>query len=238
MNRWNAMRRVQFRDVSHEAASLMLLTLGATITAFSCKAMAIPQGVVFGGLSGAALLAHRLSEWATPGMWLLVLNAPLFVLGGALVGRRFFFVSLYGMLCLSLGMDAIDVRVTFPNPVAGAVATGMVMGFGTALVLLAHGSQGGLDIVARCLSQRLQASAGAVYLSFDVVLFSCAAMILGGATVATSLTVTVAMAATTDIVMRCAVWCRAHAARMSVSVPVGAGAHAVVPVPVHVRRKH
>lgn len=195
---------------------MALLSIGAFITAFSCKALAMPQGLVFGGLSGAALLAHEVVGGLTTGQWLMALNIPIFLAGLTVVGRGFFLASVYGMLCLSFGIDIIDMEIQFSNPVIGAMASGTVMGFGTAIALMSQGSQGGTDIVARCLHRWFSVPVGRVYLGFDIILFGCAVAILGVRTTLLSLTVTAAMAFTIDMMQRLATYRLRHAHAVAV----------------------
>ncbi|NJB68295.1 uncharacterized membrane-anchored protein YitT (DUF2179 family) [Desulfobaculum xiamenense] len=181
---------------------MALLTAGATVTAFACKAMAIPQGLIFGGFSGAGLLLHEATGWLSPGRWLLALNAPFFLVAWRVLGRRFLLYSLYGMFCLGILIDAIPTRMDFSNATIGALATGLVMGVGTGLALLSRGSQGGMDIVGRCLNRWFGIPIGRIYLGFDFALFSAGAIMLGPAPAARSLAVTAAMAFSVEMVLK------------------------------------
>jgi uncharacterized membrane-anchored protein YitT (DUF2179 family) len=74
--------------------NLLLLTAGSVIFGIGVKAIALPHGLITGGVSGVALLLYYWTGWLKPGLWYLALNVPIFILGWWFVSRRFFLYSL------------------------------------------------------------------------------------------------------------------------------------------------
>ncbi len=73
--------------------------------------MAVPHGLLTGGMSGIALLCYYAFGGLTTAQWYLLLNLPVFVLGWVFVSRRFFFYSLYGMIATSVFIDLITYTI-------------------------------------------------------------------------------------------------------------------------------
>lgn len=189
-----------------------LLTAGAFVTALAVNALAIPNGLIFGGVSGAGLLLHYALGGVSPAGWYLLLNVPVFAAGLLLVGRGFFLSSLYGMACLTLFMAGLDVRLPMDNPLLAAVAAGGLCGLGMSLCLASGGSQGGMDILAVYCRRRFGTPVGRVYLSCDVLVFGVGFFVLDLPALLASLIMVGTMAMTLDTMPRLArVLATAHA---------------------------
>jgi uncharacterized membrane-anchored protein YitT (DUF2179 family) len=65
----------------------------------------LPNDMSPGGISGLALVIVELLGFGSVGTLSVLINLPLFALGGMKIGKRFFFGSLLGMLSSSLMID-------------------------------------------------------------------------------------------------------------------------------------
>jgi uncharacterized membrane-anchored protein YitT (DUF2179 family) len=160
------------RFISSVLWNLSLITAGAIIFAIGLKSIAIPQGFITGGLSGLTLLIYYVSGYLSPGLWYLLVNIPVFLIGWVHVSRRFFLYSLYGMTALSLAIDLVGFTFPIKEPMLAVLAGGTIMGTGTGIILHSLGSAGGMDIVAIILNQKLNIRIGTFYFVFNVVLFA------------------------------------------------------------------
>lgn len=152
--------------------NLFLITAGSVVFAVGLKAIAIPHGFITGGISGLTLLFYYVSNLMSPGIWYMLVNIPIFLIGWIHVSRRFFFYSLYGMAALSLAIDLIGFTFPIHEPMLAVLAGGAVMGAGTGIILHSLGSAGGLDIVAIILNQKFNTRVGTFYFTFNIVLFA------------------------------------------------------------------
>jgi len=134
--------------------NLLLLTAGSVIFGIGVKAIALPHGLITGGISGVALLLYYWTGWLKPGLWYFLINTPIFILGWFFVSRRFFFYSLYGMLIMTLAMDWVSFTIPVTEPVLAVLAGGTLIGTGSGIILNSLGSGGGNDIIAIILNQR------------------------------------------------------------------------------------
>ncbi|MBA4357126.1 MAG: YitT family protein, partial [Desulfovibrio sp.] len=94
--------------------NLLLLTAGSALVAFAVKSVAVPHGLLTGGVSGLGLLCYYMAPELQPGAWYFLLNVPIMLLGLKLVSRRFVLYSLFGMAATSLLID----RITYILPVS------------------------------------------------------------------------------------------------------------------------
>jgi len=151
--------------------NLMLLTFGAFLIAFAVKAVAVPHGLLTGGMSGIALLCYYAFGGLTTGQWYLLLNLPVFVLGWVFVSRRFFFYSLYGMLACSFFIDVIDYAMPIEDVWLAVMTGGGLLGAGVGVALRSLGSTGGADILAVIMKEKFNLSMGAFEFWFNLIGF-------------------------------------------------------------------
>jgi uncharacterized membrane-anchored protein YitT (DUF2179 family) len=124
---------------------LGMIFLGTACTSIGYYLFMKPNDIPAPGLGGiAVLLGYYLP--LSLGVIYFLLNVPLFLIGYRYVGGRFVLYSLVGMFSLSLFLSLFDRITGFQQPIVGAILGGGMSGAGVALVLLAGGSTGGLDI--------------------------------------------------------------------------------------------
>lgn len=170
----------RLRDFTYTVPwNVFLITLGAFIFSFGAKAVAIPQEFISGGISGAALILYYIVGYLPPGIWLLLLNIPIFILGWLWVSRRFFLYSLYGMLATSLFLDIIPWSLPIDDKLLSALTAGAIMGAGAGIALRSLGSMGGMDIIAVYLNQRFNVGIGQFSFVFNAVLFTGSLFFIG-----------------------------------------------------------
>ena len=152
--------------------NLLLISAGSLVFGIGLKSIAVPHGFVTGGISGMTLLFYYVSGLLSPGLWYLMVNIPIFLIGWIYVSRRFFLYSLYGMAALSAAIDMIRFTLPIHEPILAVLAGGVLMGAGTGIILHSLGSGGGLDIVGIILNQKFNLSMGTFYFAFNIVLFA------------------------------------------------------------------
>lgn len=127
---------------------------GATLAALAFNLLLRPAGIAPGGVPGIALLAQQL--WAIkPALTLATLNLTLLALGGASLGRKFFWRSLLGSLLVPILVAGTShLPGLTSSPLLAALCGGVVMGAGIGLVFLGRGSVGGFSTIALLLHRR------------------------------------------------------------------------------------
>ena len=150
----------------------ILTTLaGSAVFALGFSLFLVPNAVNTGGISGLAMVAAELLGWGSVGSISIVLNLPLFLLGGLKIGKRFFAGSVLGMLMSSLLID-VFARIPMPTtePLIGVLYGGVLCGLGLGAVFMAGASTGGSDILVRLLKRRWRnVPIGQIAMSFDAL---------------------------------------------------------------------
>ncbi len=165
-------KRLYHRFISSVLWNLFLISAGSLVFGVGLKSIAIPHGLITGGISGLTLLFYYVTGLLSPGLCYLIVNVPIFLAGWVYISRRFFFYSLYGVATLSLFIDLIGFTLPIKEPILAVLAGGVLMGTGSGLILHSLGSGGGLDIIGIILNQKFSLRLGTFYFAFNVVLFA------------------------------------------------------------------
>jgi len=160
------------RFISSVLWNLFLISAGSLVFGIGLKSIAIPHGFITGGISGLTLLFYYVTGLLSPGLWYMLVNIPMFLIGWIHVSRRFFLYSLYGMAALSAAIDMIRVTLPIHEPILAVLSGGVLMGAGTGIILHSLGSSGGMDIVAIILNQKFGVRMGTFFFAFNIVLFA------------------------------------------------------------------
>ena len=140
--------------------NMCLIITGSFLTAVAINGILIPQHFATGGVTGLALIFHKLyPSFNLPSIYFL-LNIPMFVLAWMTVGRRFFFYSVAGMFTLSLALAIVHIPIHLEEKVLSAILAGIISGTGAGITLRSLGSQGGLDILSIMLLKRFSIRIG------------------------------------------------------------------------------
>ena len=151
--------------------NLFLITLGSIIIGIGLKGIVIPHGMITGGFSGAGILIYYYTDILTPGIWYLLLNIPVFILGWIFISKRFLFYSLYGTIILTLAIDFIQIEIPVNDMILAVLAGGVIIGAGAGIVFRSLGSAGGNDIISVILNQKFGIRIGTYNFSFNFILF-------------------------------------------------------------------
>lgn len=146
------------------------IVAGCALFALGFDLFLKPNGLNAGGLSGLAMVIVHLLGFGTVGTATVIMNLPLFIIGGLKIGKRFFVGSLIGMLALSTAIDLFSyIPVIHTEPLIGALYGGVLCGLGIGVVFSARASTGGSDIVVRLLKMRYQnVPIGSINMCFDL----------------------------------------------------------------------
>lgn len=134
-----------------------------------------PNDLNAGGISGLAAIIVQLFNpngtipLVSVGTLTILINLPLFAIGGLKIGKRFFFGSLLGLGLSSMVMDYLPIGLPLDEPLLAALYGGVVTGFGLGLVFMSGTSTGGSDIVVRLVKLKAKnTNIGVIAMAFDV----------------------------------------------------------------------
>ena len=152
---------------------------GSTVFALGFALFLQPNDMNAGGISGLAMVFVELTGLGSVGLLSILINLPLFLLGGLNIGRRFFAGSLLGMLLSSVLIDAFSV-IPMPvvDPLIGVLYGGVLCGFGLGVVFVCGTSTGGSDILVRLLKLRYRnVPIGQISLCFDAIVVALTGLV-------------------------------------------------------------
>ena len=159
------------RNFWHKFGWLVATAVGSALFAAGFSLFLQPNDLNPGGISGLAMAVVELTGFGSVGMLSVLINLPLFILGGLKIGKRFFCGSLIGMLLSSV---LIDVFALIPMPVMepliSVIYGGVICGLGLGVVFVCGSSTGGSDILIRLLKLRYRnVPIGQIGMAFDAI---------------------------------------------------------------------
>lgn len=168
------------------ALELLELVAGCAIFALGFNLFLSPNEINAGGLSGLAMVLNRVFGFISIGLFMVLMNLPLFIISGFKIGKKFFVGSLIGMGLSSVFIDLFaKIPVPETEPLIAALYGGVICGLGLGLAFLSGSSTGGSDIAVRLLKRRYQnVPIGTISICFDVIVIIIAASVFGKFSVA------------------------------------------------------
>lgn len=129
---------------------LLSVAFGSLIYSIAINAFIAPHHLLSGGVAGISLLCQYLTN-IPAGVWVFVINIPIFLIGLKKVDKDFIGFSLFGMLSMSLLLiltkdiaSLLIVDDIIVSTIFGAVLSGLGMG----IIFKNRASQGGTDVIA------------------------------------------------------------------------------------------
>ena len=147
---------MKMKTIKDNVLWVLKILLGCALFSAGFSLFLEPRGMNAGGISGLAMLITRIIGFGSVGMMQILLNLPLFLMGGKRIGIRFFVGSLIGMLASSVMIDVIALyapKIT-AEPLIAAIYGGILTGAGIGLVFVEGASTGGSDILIRLVQQK------------------------------------------------------------------------------------
>lgn len=145
--------------------------VGSAVFALGFALFLEPNNMNPGGISGLAMVIVELWGFGSVGTLSILINLPLFVLGGMKIGKKFFAGSLLGMIVSAVLIDAFAaIPMETPDPLIGALYGGVICGLGLGIVFIFGSSTGGSDILIRLLKLKYRhVPIGQISMCFDAV---------------------------------------------------------------------
>ena len=145
--------------------------LGSAIFALGFSLFLEPNNINSGGISGLAQAVAHIIGIQNVGLLSVLLNLPLFLIGGIRVGKRFFAGSLIGMLVSGVLIDLFaSISIGFQDALVSGIYGGLLCGLGIGVVFAAGTSTGGSDILVRLLKLHYRnVPIGMISMTFDTL---------------------------------------------------------------------
>lgn len=160
---------------------ILATLVGSAVFAAGFSLFLQPNDMNAGGISGLAQVVVQLLGFGSVGTLSILINLPLFVLGGMKIGKRFFFGSLLGMTASSVLIDVLScIPVPAVDPLVGVLYGGVLCGLGLGMVFICGTSTGGSDILVRLLKLHWRnVPIGQISLCFDALVVILTGLVFG-----------------------------------------------------------
>ena len=168
-----------------------LIVIGSFILAVGFVFFISPHRIVPGGVYGIAIVVHYMTvgmfsfwpEGIPIGLFGLVLNIPLTIIGVKVLGPKFGIKTVIGFVLSSVFMDLITyMRIDgdaplVPDILLSCVFGGVLVGFGLGLIFKSRATSGGSDIIAMMIAKHTKMQLGQlmIYVDSIIVLLSLVA---------------------------------------------------------------
>lgn len=174
MNKYN----FKFKEV-------LQISLGVLFVAIAFYYLFLPASLVTGGVTGLSIIIKELLTLndAIMSVFIFIVNGLLLIIGGIILGKDFFFKTIYGTLLLPLltlifsllpiendiflnSIQNVNYKIIIVSTL-GALLTGLGLG----LVFKNNATTGGTDVIQKILYEKLKVSySGAIYLTDGVII--------------------------------------------------------------------
>ena len=123
------------KTVAQSIIWFLKIIAGSVIFALGFNLFLLPNHLNAGGISGLAMIAVHVLDFGSVGIVTILVNLPLFAIGGIKIGKKFFYGSLAGMIASSVALDAL-AGLPHPtvDPLLAAAYGGALCGLGLGLV--------------------------------------------------------------------------------------------------------
>lgn len=127
----------------------ILLIIGGLLVGASVAFILLPVKLTTGGFSGIATILYYLFNIPAD-IGIVLLNVPVFLITWKVLGIKYGFRSLVGMMFCSIGINVFgNFELLTSDLILASIFGGIVSGLGIALTYRGGGSTGGTDLVAK-----------------------------------------------------------------------------------------
>jgi uncharacterized membrane-anchored protein YitT (DUF2179 family) len=165
------------------ASRILLLSIGAVVSAIAVIVFQAPFNIAPGGVSGVAIILNSL--FALPiGIVILIGNIPIQLIAYRMMGGwRVIAATVYAVVLYSVLIDVLTPY--FPpqgvsdNVLLNALFGGIISGIGSGLIYRAGGTMGGTSTIGRILQQRKGIPLSTSILYTDSIVIALAGIVFG-----------------------------------------------------------
>lgn len=155
-----------------------MITAGAVLYVFALKVFITPMQIPSGGIAGLALLCNYILGLPF-GVVTIVMNVPLLLFGYKMLGRDFFFKTLYMTVLSSVLTDLAGFLPAYDGDILlAALFGGIIKGVGFGLVIRSGGTAGGSDVISKYIFRKRSIPIGTTNMTLNVCVLLMSAFFL------------------------------------------------------------
>ena len=174
-------------DWKRTASAYFWITVGSILYGFAFDWFYTPNLIGYGGITGVGQVVNAFIPAIPIGMFVLVINIPLFILGWKFIGGHLLITSLYSMVLSSVAVDVFAMLIDFQpmDQMLAAICGGALIGLSLGIIFAKGATTGGTDLIARLVKLKLPwISMGNMLLVIDTAVVVLVALAFGNLTTA------------------------------------------------------
>ncbi|TWT25259.1 YitT family protein [Planomicrobium sp. CPCC 101110] len=145
---------------------ILVIFAASVLLGFAFNMFLLPHEILSGGVTGLAMIFGLITP-LNAGVWLIVLNIPIFVLGWMKLGKVFIFNSIFSVAVTSISMLYIPVMKVTEDVLLSSVFGGVLVGAGAGIIIRFYGSGGGFDVIGLLLTMKRDIPLGFLVFSLN-----------------------------------------------------------------------
>ena len=169
------------------ARSYAEVLAGSLILAIGYVVFIVPHHIVPGGIFGLSIVIKELGGLSI-GLTALLINIPLLLIGGKILGTSTGFKTAFSMVTVSFLVDGITYLTSgkiFVNDVlVSSIFGGILIGLAVFIVMKAGATTGGNDILVRIISSKVNLPYTSLILIVDGIVVLLGVLVFGDFTMA------------------------------------------------------
>ena len=156
----------------------LIITAGCILFALGISLFLDANKIASGGVTGLSIILSHITPFDRTGVWYIILNVPLLILGAISFGRYFVISTLYSTAVSSLLVELFNLLLGSylpftEDPIVAGVIGGLLAGLGIGIVFRMGSTTGGTDILVKVLRKKFRyIKAGIISLCIDIVIIS------------------------------------------------------------------
>ena len=183
------------KAVLKKVKQFLCVALGVILLDIGFYFFMTPSSIIMGGMTGLSILLKpiysNIGTWFTPSIFLFITNTIALIIGGILLGKDFFFKSIFSSLFSPLVVFVFE-KTLDPNLflqyvsqsgyyVISLLCGAGLAGLGLGIALKNNGSTGGLDVIQKIMSKYMKVPySKTMYLTDWVIVFLSGFTFVGG----------------------------------------------------------
>ena len=162
-----------------------IITVGCILFALGVALFLDTSSLASGGVTGIAIILSHITPFDRTGIWIVILNVPLVILGAVTFGRSFTISTLYSTVASSLFVELFNFLLGSYLPfttdiVVSGVIGGGIAGVGIGIVYRMGSTTGGTDILVKVLRKKFRyIKTGIISMIIDIIIVFFAFLAFG-----------------------------------------------------------
>lgn len=165
-------------SLKHHIADALFIIAGIFSAAFGFKGFLLPNEFTDGGATGISLLTSAVTGIPLY-ILVIVVNAPFIAMGWKTMGKAFAQKTILAILGLAIVLALVKFPAVTNDKLLTAIFGGFFLGMGIGLAVRGGSVIDGTEVLAIYLGRKIGATIGDIVFIINIIIFSCAAWLLG-----------------------------------------------------------